>query len=327
MKILAAMALRLLGAVALSLSFAGTALAQAWPNKPVRIVVPIAPGGTTDLLARMLAEALQKSTGQTFLVDSKPGAGGSIGSLEVARAAGDGYTLLVATASTHSVAPAMNPNLRYDPVGDFTPLALLAESNNILLVTPKLEAKNMRELFATLRANPGKLNYVSSGIGCYAHLLFELFKLDAGVAITHIPYKGTGATISDLIAGNVHLAIDAVPTGVPHVKEGRVKGLAVTGPRRSPLAPEIPTIAESGLAGFAVMSWFGLYAPKGLAPELQKRINEEVVKVFNTPEMTSRFVAMGMEPSRSTAAEFAAMVAADRARWTTVAKERNIKVD
>jgi tripartite-type tricarboxylate transporter receptor subunit TctC len=315
------------GIAALALVASGWAQAQAWPTKPVRLVVPVSPGGTTDLLARIVGEALQKSTGQSFIVDGKPGAAGAIGSIEVARSPADGYTLLVATSSTHAVAPAMNPSLRYDPVGDFTPIALLAESNNLLLVSPKVEAKNMKELLATIRAQPGKLNYVSSGIGSFAHLVFELMKQDGNLFITHIPYKGTGATIPDLVAGQVHLAVDAIPSALPHVKEGRVKGLAVTGPRRSPLAPDIPTISESGLPRFAVLSWFGLYAPRGLPPELQKRINEEVNKVLNTPDMTARFANLGIEPGRGSAAEFAAMVATDRARWTALVKERNIKAE
>jgi tripartite-type tricarboxylate transporter receptor subunit TctC len=315
------------GVAALTLLASCLVQAQAWPTKPVRLVVPVSPGGTTDLLARVLGEALQKSTGQAVVVDGKPGAAGALGSIEVARAPADGYTLLVATSSTHAVAPAMSSTLRYDPVGDFTPIALLAEANNLLLVSPSVPARNMAELLQTIRSKPGQLNYVSSGIGSYAHLVFELFKQDANVFITHIPYKGTGATITDLVSGQVHLAIDAIPSALPHVKDGRVKALAVTGPRRSPLAPDIPTISESALPKFAVLSWFGLYAPRGLAPELQKRINEEVVKVLNTPEMTARFAALGIEPGKGSPSEFAAMVAADRARWTTLVKQRNIKAD
>jgi tripartite-type tricarboxylate transporter receptor subunit TctC len=319
--------LRIAAAVALLASSLVQAQTQAWPTKPVRLVVPVSPGGTTDLLARVLGEALQKSTGQAFVVDGKPGAAGALGSIEVARAPADGYTLLVATSSTHAVAPAMSNTLRYDPVGDFTPIALLAEANNLLLVSPSVPAKNMTELLQTIRSKPGQLNYVSSGIGSFGHLIFELFKLESNTFITHIPYKGTGATIPDLVSGQVHLAVDAIPSGLPHVKDGRVKALAVTGPRRSALAPEIPTIAESGLPRFAVLSWFGLYAPKALAPDLQKRINAEVVKVLNTPEMTARFANLGIEPGRGSPADFAAMVAADRARWTDLVKQRNIKAD
>ena len=313
--------------LALALCAAPLAQAQSWPTKPVRLVVPVSPGGTTDLLARVVGEALQKSTGQAVVVDGKPGAAGAIGSIEVARAPADGYTLLVATSSTHAVAPAMSNTLRYDPVGDFTPIALLAESNNLLLVSPTITAKNMKELLEQIRKRPGQLNYVSSGIGSFAHLAFELFKQDAGVFITHIPYKGTGATLPDLVAGQVHLAIDAIPSGLPHVKEGRVKGLAVTGPRRSPLAPDIPTIAESGVPNFAVLSWFGLYAPKGLAPELQRKINEEINKVMASPEVSARFAQLGIEPGKGSAADFAKMVATDRAKWTELVKERKIKAE
>lgn len=313
--------------ITLALCAASVVQAQTWPARPVRLVVPVSPGGTTDLLARVVGEALQKSTGQTFMVDGKPGAAGAIGSLEVARAPADGYTLLVATSSTHAVAPAMSSSLRYDPVGDFTPIALLAESNNLLLVSPSTGAKDIRELLDLIRRKPGQFNYVSSGIGSFAHLSFELLKLDANLLITHIPYKGTGATIPDLVSGQVHLAMDAIPSGLPHVKEGRVKGLAVTGPRRSPLAPDIPTLAESGVPNFAVLSWFGLYAPRGLAPDLQRRINEEVNKAMASPEVSARFAQLGIEPGRGSAADFAKMVAVDRAKWTELVKLRNIKAD
>jgi len=231
----------------------------------------------------------------------------------------------VATSSTHAVAPAMYNNLRYDPVADFTPIALLAESNNLLLVSPATGAKNIKELLELIRKKPGQFNYVSSGIGSFAHLSFELLKQDANLFITHIPYKGTGATITDLVSGQVHLAMDAIPSGLPHVKEGRVKGLAVTGSHRSPLAPEIPTLAESGVPNFSVMSWFGLYAPRGLPPELQRKINEEVNKVMARPEIAARFAQLGIEPGKGSAADFAKMVAADRAKWTELVKQRHIK--
>jgi tripartite-type tricarboxylate transporter receptor subunit TctC len=305
----------------------GLAHAQAWPSKPVRIVVPVSPGGTTDLLARVVGQALSQNLGQPFVVDGKPGAAGAIGSLEVARAPADGYTLLVATSSTHAVAPAVSTQLRYNAVEDFTPIALLAESNNLLLVSPTIDAKNVKELLALARQKPGYLNYSSSGTASFGHLTLELFRTQAGVSITHIPYKGTGASISDLMSGAVHMAVDALPTSLPHVKEGRLRGLAVTGPRRSPLAPEIPTIAESGLPGFSVLSWFGLYGPRGMSPQLVRRINDEVNKVLQSPEMVSRFANLGIEPARGSPADFAAMVASDTARWGRLAKEIKLKVD
>lgn len=228
-------ALRWLPALVLAALAGGAqAQAQAWPNKPIRLVVPVSPGGTTDILARLVGQTLAQNLGQGVAVDSKPGAAGSIGALEVARAPADGYTFLVATASTHSVAPAINPQLKYNAVDDFTPIALLAEANNVLLVAPSVGAKNMQELLAIAKQKPGFLNYSSSGIGSFAHLGFEYLGNQAGVQLTHVPYKGTASSITDLVSGSVHLALDAVPSAMPHVKEGRLRGVAVSGGRRSP---------------------------------------------------------------------------------------------
>jgi tripartite-type tricarboxylate transporter receptor subunit TctC len=301
--------------------------AQTWPTKPVRVIVPVAPGGTTDLLARVISQALSQNLGQQFVVDGKPGAAGAIGSLEVARAPADGYTLLLATSSSHSVAPALSKNLRYNPVDDFTPIALIAEANNMVLVSPTLKVKDFKELMTLAKQKPGFLNYVSSGNGSFGHLTFELMASQAGVQMTHVPYKGTAAAIMDLASGGVHLAADALPSSLPQIKEGRLQGIAVTGSRRSPLAPNIPTVAESGLPGFAVVSWFGLYAPKGLPPALALRINEEVNKVLKSPEMVARFAALGVDAGKGSSAEFAAMVAADTERWSKLAKERQIQID
>ncbi len=309
------------------LAASGLVHAQAWPTKPVRIVVPVSPGGTTDLLARAVGEALSKSLGQPFVVDSKPGAAGAIGSLEVARAPADGYTLLAGTSSTHAVNPAVSTTLRYNAVEDFTPIAGLAESNNILLVSPSVEAKNLKELFALARQKPGYLNYSSSGVGSFGNLIFEYMGAQAGVTFTHVPYKGTSASITDLVSGAVHMAVDAIPSALPYVKDGRLRGMAVTGARRSPLASDVPTVGEAALPGFAVVSWFGLYGPRGLPPQLAKRINEEVNKVLHSPEMMARFATLGIEPSSGTPEQFAAMVAADTARWSRVAKDLKIKVD
>ena len=316
--------LRLLPVVALAVS--GLANARAWPTKPVRVVVPVSVGGTTDLLARLIGQALTQATGQPFVVDNKTGAAGSIGSAEVAKAPPDGYTLLVATSSTHAIAPHVNTKLPYNVVDDFTPIALLAEANNVLLGSPSLPVKNVKELLALAKEKPGYLNYASSGIGSWGHLAFELFAAQAGVTLTHVPYKGTGSSIADLSGGTVHLALDAVPSGMPHATTGRAKALAVSALKRSPLAPDVPTIAET-VPGFSVLSWFGLYGPKGMSPELVKRINEEFNKAMSTPEMTARFASMGIDPGRGSAADFASMVAKDSARWGKLVKDRNIKLD
>jgi len=316
---------RCLSIVALTIS--GFAQAQTWPTKPVRLVVPISAGGATDLLARMVGQALTKRLGQPFIVDQKPGAAGAIASLDVARAPADGYTFLVATSSTHAVAPAVFAKLRYDPVKDFTPIGLLAEANNVLLVSPKTGATNMKELLDLARKKPGYLNFASSGVGSFGHLTFELFQHQAGVSLTHVPYKGNSAAIPDLMAGTTHLAADSLSTGLPYVRDGRLRGLAVTGSHRSPLAPDIPTIAESGLPGFSVVAWFGLFAPAGLSPELTQHINDELNKVLKSPALAENFATLGIEPGHGSSAEFATMVANDRARWTSLAKQFKIKLD
>jgi tripartite-type tricarboxylate transporter receptor subunit TctC len=311
----------------LALAACGLAHAQTWPGKAVHVIVPVSIGGTTDLLARTVGQALSQATGQPFVVENKTGAAGAIGSAEVAHAAPDGYTLLVGTTSTHSIAPHVTPRLPYNVVDDFTPIALLAESNNLLLVSPSLPVKNMSELVALARAKPGYVTYASSGIGSWGHLSFELLSSQAGITMTHIPYRGTGSSIADLSTGTVNLALDAIPSALPHVKQGRLKALAVSGPKRSPIAPDIPTISESGVPGFSVLSWFGLYGPRGMSPELARRINEQVNKVLQSPEMVARFQQLGIDPGRGSAADFAAMVAKDSAQWGALVKQRNIKLD
>ena len=309
----------------LALMVCGFAHAQSWPTKPVRIIVPFAPGGTTDLLARVVGQALSKELGQPFVVDSKPGASGAIGAVEVARAPADGYTFLVATSSTHAVAPAVMTNLRYNSVEDFTPIALLGQANNFLLVSPAVQAKNMQELIAMARQKPGFFNYTSSGVGSFAHLCFELLKTRAGIELTHIPYKGTGSAIPDLLSGNVHMSWDSVPSGLAHVKEGKLRAFVVSGPRRTPLAPSVPTMAEVGVPGFEVMFWVGLYGPRELPPEITRRINEAINKVMKTPDMVAQYERLGIEVAGGSPSDFAAFVAKDLALWSHIVKDNKIK--
>ena len=302
--------------------------AQSFPNKPLRLVVPFPAGGATDSLARTIAQRLTVQLGQTVVVENKAGAGGSIGSLDVAKALPDGYTLLMATSSTHAIGPYLNANLPYNTTTDFTPIAHVANAANVLLVPLSLPVNSVKELIAYAKPRPGQLNYASSGNGTIVHLTSEAFKSQAGVFITHIPYRGTALAIPDLVTGKVQLMFDSIVSGLPHVKDGKLKALAVTGTARSPLAPEVPTVAESGLAGFESNTWFGIYAPKGLPADLVGRLNSEFNKALQSAEVQDRLARLGAEPvSNRSADQFAAMVKADSERWGRLIKERKITLE
>ncbi len=304
------------------------AAAQAWPAKPIRLVVPFPAGGATDLLARSIAQRLGQGLGQTVVVENKAGAGGTLGSGEVAKAVPDGYTLLIATSSTHAIAPHLNPNLAYKVEADFTPVAHVANAPNLVLVTNGLPVKDIRELIAHAKARPGQLNYASSGNGTIVHLTSEAFKSQAGLFITHIPYRGTALSIPDLVSGKVHLLFDSVVSGLPHVKDGKLKALAITSRTRSALVPDIPTVAESGLPGFESTTWFGIYGPKGLPADITAKLNAELNAAMRATEVADRLARLGAEPAPANApAQFAALVAADSARWATLIRERRISAD
>ena len=309
--------------------FAATGVsAQTYPNKPIRLVVPFPAGGATDLLARSISLRLTQQLGQTVIVDNKAGAGGSIGSNEVAKAAADGYTLLISTSSTHSIAPHLNSNLPYKTDTDFTPIAQVANATNVVLVPLSLPVNSVRELIAYAKTRPGQLNYASSGSGTIVQLTAEAFKSQAGVFITHIPYRGTALAIPDLVSGKVQLLFDSVVSGMPHVKDGKLKALAVTSLKRSPLAPELPTVSESGLPGFESTTWFGIYGPRGLAPDMVARLNTELNKAMQSAEVQERLTRLGAEPVGTGSAEqFASMVKADSARWAALIKERKITLE
>ncbi|MBL8326892.1 MAG: tripartite tricarboxylate transporter substrate binding protein [Rubrivivax sp.] len=316
---------------ALGAAAAWPALAQApsaWPGKPIRLVVPFPPGGATDLLARAIALRVSSALGQNIVVDNRAGAGGSLGSAEVAKAAPDGYTLLIATSSTHAIGPHLNPNLPYKaggPESDFTPLAHVATATNVVLVPLSLPVNSIKELIAYAKARPGQLNYASSGNGTIVQLTAEAFKAQAGLFITHIPYRGTALSIPDLVSGKVHLLFDSVVSGMPHVKDGKLKALAVSGKTRSPLAPELPTVAESGLPGFESTTWFGIYGPRGLPADITMKLNAEFNAAMKSAEVQERLARLGAEPAPAhTPAEFAALVAADSARWARLIRERGI---
>ena len=302
------------------------AFAQAYPSKPIRLVVPFPAAGATDLFARTLSLKMGEKLGTTIVIDNKPGAGGAIGSDLAAKAPADGYTLLLATTSTHSIGPAINPRLPYDTVRDFTPIAHVGDAPSIMLVPNTSPAKTVREWIDFAKKNPGKLNYASSGNGTIVQLTAELFKSQAGVFVTHIPYKGTALAIPDLISGKVDVLFDSLPTGMPHVRDGRLRALGVTSLKRSALAPDLPAIADV-LPGFESNTWFGLYGPKGLPAELVARVNTAANQALADPEVRDKLSRLGIEPTTSTPTQLATMVAQDAAKWKKIITDRKITGD
>ncbi len=308
------------------LPFAG-AQAPAYPTKPIRIVVPFPPGGATDLLARDVAQKLTDAWGQSVIVDNRPGAGGNIGSELVAKAAPDGYTLEMGTVGTHAINASLYAKMPYDHVKDFVPIILVAGVPNVLVVNPSVPVNSVAELIAYAKANPGKLNFASSGAGTSIHLSGELFKVMAGVDVTHVPYKGSAPALQDLLGGQVQFMFDNLPPSLPHIKAGKLRALAVTSTTRAPALPDLPTMAESGLPGFEASSWFGLLAPAGTPPAIVAKINAEVAKWLATPEAREKLAKQGANAAGGTSEDFAKHIAAETAKWAKVVKASGAKVD
>ena len=277
-------------------------------------------------MARALSQKLGEKIGQTVVVDNRPGAGGTIGADAASKAAADGYTLLLATSSTHSIGPAINPKIPYNAETDFTPIAYVASSPNLVVVPTTLPVKTMRELIDYARKNPGKLNYASSGNGTIVHLTTEYFKAQSDTFILHIPYRGTALAIPDLVSGKVDLLFDSFVTGMPHVKDGKLRALAVTSAKRTALAPDIPTVSEV-LPGFESVTWFGVYGPKGLPQDLTMKVNQAINAALADPEVKERFARLGAEPTGGSPPAFAAMVKADNSKWKKIIADRKITVD
>ena len=302
------------------------AFAQSYPAKPIRLIVPFPAGGATDILARALSQKLGEKIGQTVVVENRPGAGGTIGADAASKSAADGYTLLLATSSTHSIGPAINPKIFYNAETDFTPIAYVASSPNVVVVPNTLPVKTMREFIGYARKNPGKLNYASSGNGTIVHLTTEYFKAQSDTFILHIPYRGTALAIPDLVSGKLDVMFDSFVTAMPHVKDGKLRALAVTSATRSALAPDMPTVAEV-LPGFESVTWFGLYGPKGLPQDLTAKVNQAVNAALADTDVKDRFARLGAEPAGGTPQTFAAMVKADNAKWKKIIAERKISVE
>ena len=303
-----------------------------WPTKPVRIVVPFAAGGTTDLLARAIAPELSKAFGHQFIVDNRTGAGGNVGAEIVARSPPDGYTLLMGTVGTHGINRALYDKLPYDPIKDFAPITLVAGVPNVMVMqTEKARAmgiNNVADFVKYAKAHPGKLNMASSGNGTSIHLSGELFKSMSGTYMIHFPYRGSGPALLDMIGGTMDVMFDNLPSSMPQIKAGKLKALAVTSAQRSGALPEVPTIEQAaGLKGFDASSWFGLLAPAGTPPDIVNRIQQEVAKSLGTPSIKEKMLAQGAIPSGNTPAEFARMIESEHKKWAKVVKDSGAKVD
>jgi tripartite-type tricarboxylate transporter receptor subunit TctC len=305
---------------------AGQAQTQ-YPLKPIRIIVAYTPAGTTDILARAIGQKFTEAWKQPVIVDNRPGANGNIGTEVAAKAAPDGYVLLMGTAGTHGVNPSLYPKLPYDALKDFAPISLAAIVPNIVVVHNALPVKNLQELINYGKKNPGKLAYGSPGIGSTGHLSSELFKSIAGIDMVHVAYKGSAPTLQDLMANQVQVVIDNIPAYLPQVKAGKIRALAVTGSKRSPAAPELPTVAEAGLKGYDAAAWFGLFAPAGTPEEVVARISAETQRILSLPDIRDRLLALGAQPAGNSPEDFARFVAAEIAKWARVIQSANVTLN
>jgi len=301
--------------------------AETYPNKTIRYIVPFAPGGTTDLLGRLVSQKLRDAWGQPVVVDNRPGAGGALGAELAAKSAPDGYTLIGGTISTHAINASVYSKLGYDPIKDFEAVTLMATQPNMLVVNPSIPVNNVKELIALLKANPNKYTYSTSGNGTSAHLSGELFKSMTGTTMQHVPYKGSPQALADVIGGQVSMSFDNISTAYVQVKAGKVRGLAVTTVKRSDIAPEIPTMAEAGLPGYELGSWHGVFAPAGTPKDIIEKLNAEIVKSLKTPDMREKLHALGVEPVGTSSAAFAAFVKAEVPKWAKVVKESGAKAE
>jgi tripartite-type tricarboxylate transporter receptor subunit TctC len=303
------------------------ALAQAYPAKPIRLVVPFPPGGSTDIVARIVAQKLSDRLGQQVVVENRGGAGGTIGAEAVAKAAPDGYTLVLGTTSTHAVAPNVYAKIGYDPVKDFAPISLVAVTPYLLVVNPSMNVKSLPEFVGYVKARPGKLNYASAGTGSTTHLAMEMLKDAAGLYIVHIPYNGNGPAGTAVIAGQVEILFGSLPAVLPHAKSGRVRPIAVGTPKRSPSLPEGPTVAESGFPGFDASLWLAVMAPAGTPAPVVDRLHKEIVAAIATPDAADALSKAGAEPITSTPAELAAMVKDGVDKYAKVVKQAGVKAE
>jgi tripartite-type tricarboxylate transporter receptor subunit TctC len=326
MHLKASLARLFVAAMALGLAADG-AQAQTYPSKPIRMVVPFTPGGTTDILARTVGQKMGEAWGQPVVVDNRPGAGGNIGSELVAKSAPDGYTLLMGTISTHAINASLYKRLPFDPTRDFAPVSRVGTLPNILIVHPSVPVKSVKELIELAKSKPGDLNFASSGVGTSLHLSGELFNSMAGVKLVHVPYKGSSPALADLLGGQVKIMFDNLPSALPHVKAGKLKPLAVTGTRRASVLPEVPTVIESGLAGFEVTSWFAVFAPAKTPKDIVTKLNGEIVKILNSADVQEKLTQIGVDAAPTTPEELAAFAKAETEKWGKVVKATGASAD
>ncbi|MGO4152825.1 Bug family tripartite tricarboxylate transporter substrate binding protein [Cupriavidus sp. YAF13] len=294
--------------------------ADSWPAKPISLVVPFAAGGTTDIIGRTVGQKLGEALRQPVVIDNRPGAGGTLGAANVARAQADGYTFLLATIA-HTMAPGIYKTLPYDFTRDLDPIGMVALTPNVLLVNQMIPARSVPELIAYIKAHPGKVNYGSAGTGSTEHLSGELFRSMTGTDIAHVPYKGGAPMMTDLIAGQIQMAIETSPSAAPHVRSGKVKALAVTTAKRSSAYPSVPTLDESGVKGFEVTTWYALMAPRGTPPAIEQRVSTELAKVLQLPEVQKRFEEQGVTAGDMAPAQLAGFIRSETTKWTKVAKD------
>ena len=303
------------------------ASAQAYPTKPVRMVVPFPPGGSLDIAGRLIAQKLSEAWGQSVVVENKPGAGGNIGADLVAKSPADGYTILMGALSTHAVNPNLYKTMPYDAAKDFAPITLIAVTPNVLVVNASSPVNNVKEFIAYAKANPGKLAFGSGSNGSAGHLAGELFKVETGTDAVHVPFKGGAPATQALLAGDTQFMFDNLANAMAQVKAGKLKALAVTTAKRSPLVPDLPTMAEAGLPGFDISTWYGFFAPAGTPPAIVAKWNADVTKILNSPDVRAKLVADGAEPSPNTPEQFAQMIAAELAKYAKIVKASGAKVD
>ena len=303
------------------------AAAEAYPAKPIRLVIPFAPGGTTDILGRVIGERLTAQLGQQVVVENRGGAGGNIAAEAVARSAPDGYTLFLGSMGTQAMNGAIYPKLAFDPIRDFAPITRLVNSANLLVVHPSTPVRSVKEVIQLAKARPGQLNYSTSGVGSFNHMSAELFQMMSGVRMVHIPYKSGGQALTAVLVGEAQILFQTIPAAVPFIESGKLRALAVCASDRHPLFPKLPTASESGLPGFEISTWYGILAPAATPADLVARLNAALIEVVKAPVTQKRLADLGLDPATNTPQDFAALIRADAVKWAKVVKAANIKAE